>query len=60
MPKHSPSHQFRMSTYSESGTRVEGTARLEDGREVRGWIQAGWFCPPAGTPTAATGRASPE
>ena len=52
--------RFVVERYSSTGAWVQGTARLKDGREVQGWIQAGWFCPPAGTPSDATACAQTD
>ena len=46
--------RFTVDRYSPTGAWVHGTVRLDDGREVAGWMEAGWFCPPAGTETPAT------
>ena len=46
--------QFVIDRYNSSGAWVHGTARLKNGREVEGWIEVGWFCPPVETPGPAT------
>jgi hypothetical protein len=44
---------FTVDRYSSTGSWVHGIAHLESG-DVEGWIEGGWFCPPAGTGSPAT------
>lgn len=44
---------FTVDRYSSTGSWVHGTAHLESG-DVEGWIEGGWFCPPAGSGSRAT------
>jgi hypothetical protein len=46
--------RFLVDRYTPSGTWVHGTARLKDGKDAAGWIEAGWFCPPERTSNPAT------
>jgi hypothetical protein len=46
--------RFVIERYTPSGTWVRGAARLKDGREIDGWLQAGWFCPVDGSDSPAT------
>ena len=46
--------RFIVDRYTPSGAWVHGTTRLDNGEDVQGWIQSGWFCPPAGARSTAS------
>ena len=46
--------RFSIDRYSPTGGWVHGSARLDNGEQVEGWMQSGWFCPPPGAPASAS------
>lgn len=50
--------RFTIDRYSPTGTWVHGTAHLKGGVDAEGWMEAGWFCPPAGAASPATACAA--